>query len=199
MKKTIFLAIAILLTFTTFSQVPSEISSDSTVQDSTLSDTALVAYLNDVNLWVKTCGEEAKLLAVRGKNLGKNFSDFFQGPTPNTQEGVQFWIKKVETLYAVLGPVIVALLTFILSLFKKDPSGTIGRFQAIYNSIKTRYLLLFSGLTVTLVGIVAFKDGGWSVWQALVFLFGFVASIVGGMGFTAFLKLFGVNIEAKKV
>lgn len=197
MKKTIFLAIAILLAFTAFSQ--SEISSDSTVQDSTAIDTVLTAYIADVQAWVEICGEEAKILAVRGKNLGKDFKDFFDGPAPNTQEGVRFWIDKIEALYVVAGPAIVALLTWILSLFKKDPSGTITKFQNIYNSIRTRYLLLFSGLAVTLVGIVAFKDGGWSTWQALVFLFGFIASIVGGMGFTAFLKMFGINIEAKKV
>jgi len=196
-KYFLLLTFLITLQFSPVAQVPENIQHSGTA---IVNDSLLGAYLEDVTRWVNTCGEEGKALALRGKALGQDFGAQFRGaPLPNTKEGVEWWIAKIAALFTA-GGTIVAILTRLLSLFKNVPPGTVGKIQNAFNTIRTRYLLLFSSLLVTGTGIVLFKgEGSWTVMEALLYLAGMFGVVVSGMGLTAFLKLFGINLEAKKV
>lgn len=206
MKKTIVLSILALFTFYFVgAQTEALVAPTTTVvkldSNQTGLDTVQIAqYLTLVNAWFKGCGADGLALFKQGKQLGVNTKELFKDlPLPTTSEGVTAWTDRINLIFGGLGSVIVAILTFVLSLFKKDPEKAVTAVQNIFNKIRTRYLLAFSALVVSGVGAFYFNEGKFSLqtvfsWLGLAF-----GVTVGGIGVKGLLEMFGLNLTAKKV
>lgn len=157
-------------------------------------------FLIQFQAWKNQCGEEGLALIQQGRNMGLNVVQEFKDlPDPTTQEGVKAWTEKIDVLFGGLGSIAVAVLTFFLSLFKKDPTGTISKVQAIFNTIRTRYLLAVSSLLVAGFGVFYFNDGAIGFGDVLKGLGLAVGVAVGGVGIKGILEMFKINLTAKKV
>ncbi len=164
-------------------------------------DTVQIAqYLTLVNRWFAGCGADGLILFKQGKELGVNVKDIFKDlPLPTTQEGVAAWTNRISVVFGGLGSIVVALLTFALSLFKKNPEATISTVQALFNRIRTRYLLAFSALVVSGFGAFYLNDGKFNLATILSWLGIALGVTVGGIGVKGLLEIVGINLEAKKI
>lgn len=206
MKK-IFL-LAVLITAYTFATAQQTLVEPKTttiiVLDSTqvgnVDTSEVKEYLTLLNAWFSGCGADGLALAKRGKEIGLNVKDIFKGlPLPTTQEGVAAWVDQIGVVFGGLGSIVVALLTFGLSLFKKDPEKAVTAVQTVFNKIRTRYLLVFSAIVVSGVGAFYFNDGKFGLSTVFSWLGLALGVTVGGIGFKGLLEIFGINIGAKKV
>ena len=209
MKKTIVLFFALFTFYFVNAQQPNTLIDptkttvivlDSSKQTTTFDTAAITEYFTLVNAWFSGCGADVLALFNRGKQLGVNTKDIFKDlPLPTTQEGITAWVDRIDLLVGGIGSVLVPVLTLLLSLFKKDPEGTVSKFQTIFNKIRTRYLLVFSSLVVSGIGAFYFNEGKFSLSTVFSWLGLALGVTVGGIGFKGLLELFGVNLTAKKV
>ena len=178
---------------------PKTLLNAGTVQ-STVDSSSVADYLARFNAWNERCGKEGLALIKEGKGMGidvvKEFKDL---PPPTTQEAVKQWTDKIDMVFGGLGSILVALLTYLLSLFKKDPTATIGKVQEVFNKIRTRYLLAISAIAVAAFGTFYFSDGKVGFGDILSGLGLALGVTIGGIGIKGLAELFGINIGAKKV
>jgi hypothetical protein len=163
---------------------------------------SLEEYLMHFSAWASTdCAKEGLALIAQGRDLNVSLVNEFKDlPTPTTEEGIKAWTDKISTLVGGLGSVLVVLLTWALSLFKKDPEKTITAVQKVINTIRTRYLVFGSALVVTIIGVVMFNDGSLGLLDILKSVGAFLGVTIGSMGIQNFMKMLGFNwFEAKKV
>jgi len=188
-------------------KAPEPIKPDSTTTANVDSIT-LKEYLLDLNLWVKNCGGEGKLLYDRGKNLGVNVVDTFKGlPSPNTKEGLDAWVSEATNIFDsvlaafAVGSPLAMILTRLLSLFKvANPEQVANRFRQIASAIRTRYFIFGSSLVVTVISAIYFNDGSFGIGDLLTSFLTLFGVTIGQMGFQAFLEMVGINwFKAKKV
>ena len=112
-------------------------------------------------------------------------------PPPTTQEAVKQWTDKIDMVFGGLGSILVALLTYLLSLFKKDPTATIGKVQEVFNKIRTRYLLAISAIAVAAFGTFYFSDGKVGFGDILSGLGLALGVTIGGIGIKGLAKCSG--------
>lgn len=116
MKKTIFFAIAVLLTFTAFSQVPSEISSDSTVRDS-------VTKIPET-LWVVINGDSIGIPTTDAKIAAETVKEIIKENDGNWPKTVLGWVTLVlGIIFSARGTVFITsgkrIYAFLKSFLKK--------------------------------------------------------------------------------
>lgn len=167
----------------------------------------VVAYLQAVNRWLTTCGGEGKTLYDRGKAIGLNVSDVFKGlPLPTTKEGLTAWVGEATKIFDsilsafAVGSPLAMLLTWLLSLVKKNPADTVNKIRLIANRIRTRFFIFGSSLVITVIAAIHFNDGEFGLKDLLTSLATFFGVTIGQMGFQNFLSMLGIRwFEAKKV
>jgi hypothetical protein len=191
--------IIVLSLFAAFAlQAQAQVGGDTITVGNTLHTDSLEQYANDVVAWFEGCGAEGRELFQSGKIRVAELVAYFKGsPAPNSKEGVNWWVDAIDMLFGSAGVILTTFMTFVLALFKKDPTGTVSTVQGWFNKVRTRYLVIFSGAIVTIIGLVAFKEGGWTLMEAIIYL---ITSILGGVGLAEILdKWLGIKVKAKKV
>lgn len=168
---------------------------------------ALLLYLTHVNAWLTTCGAEGRLLYEQGRAIGANVKDAFKDlPLPNTTEGLTAWVGELTKIFDsvlaafAVGSPLAMLLTWLLSLVKKNPSETVNKIRLIANQVRTRFFIFGSSLIVTVIAAIHFNDGGFGLKDLFTSLATFFSVTIGQMGFQNFLAMIGIKwFEAKKV
>jgi hypothetical protein len=156
-------------------------------------------FLIQFSAWKATCGDEGLMLIEQGRKMGLNVVQEFKDlPTPTTQEGVKQWVDKIDILFGGLGSIVTMLLTFALSLFKKDPAGAVTKVQAVFNAIRTRYLLAISAVVVSGVGVLYFNEGPIGFVDILSGIGVALGVAIGAIGVKGLLEMFKINLTAKK-
>ena len=178
---------------------PKTLLNTDTVQ-ATIDSSSVADYLARFNAWNERCGKEGLALIKEGKGMGVDVvKELKELPPPTTQEAVKQWTDKIDMVFGGLGSIVVALLTYVLSLFKKDPTATIGKVQEVFNKIRTRYLLAISAIAVAAFGTFYFSDGRVGFGDVLSGLGLALGVTIGGIGIKGLAEIFGINIGAKKV
>ena len=178
---------------------PKTLLNTDTVQ-ATIDSSSVADYLARFNAWNERCGKEGLALIKEGKGMGVDVvKELKELPPPTTQEAVKQWTDKIDMVFGGLGSIVVALLTYVLSLFKKDPTATIGKVQEVFNKIRTRYLLAISAIAVAAFGTFYFSDGRVGFGDVLSGLGLALGVTIGGIGIKGLAEMFGINIGAKKV
>ena len=178
---------------------PKTLLNTDTVQ-ATIDSSSVADYLARFNAWNERCGKEGLALIKEGKGMGVDVvKELKELPPPTTQEAVKQWTDKIDMVFGGLGSIVVALLTYALSLFKKDPTATIGKVQEVFNKIRPRYLLAISAIAVASFGTFYFSDGKVGFGDVLSGLGLALGVTIGGIGIKGLAEIFGINIGAKKV
>lgn len=201
-KKTIF--IFSLLTVSLFVSAQVSTLTTNPVDSVSLTDAAqaldIDSTLNAFTVWFDGCGNDLVFLIRSGKtSVSELVTKLTGAPAPNTAEGVEYWTDLIDWFWAVGKSLITTIVVFFLSLFKsKEAAMSAGnKLQEWFDGIKTRWLVAFTAPVVTVIGLAFFKEGGWTIIEAIGWTIGTGA---GAMFIAQLLEWlpFNFNLTARK-
>lgn len=98
---------------------------------------------------------------------------------PESKDDVQFMVKLLSDYAEVVWPFLVYFITFLYRMVRKSPEAALTALGKVTQFMKTRYFVVAISVVLTIVWGLFFREGDFSAWNFVTFLFGTVLKGVG--------------------